>query len=303
MIVEEKIKEAVKETGIVENAKLVLVGEGVFPIVKDANGDNIQDIPNTGFGISGTVQGEGKLAGTPSLFIRLASCNLRCIWEMEDGSFCRCDTSYASFHPEDKKSWSITEIVNVVRHNIGNMQHVVITGGEPLLQKKGVTALCKKLKDELNVHITIESNGTLFDDELTKWVDLFSISPKLSNSVPSPDKMKFYNETENGSSRYHHEIRRNLTALQNYITVANSTKTELQLKFVVGKVSDEAEIINDYLKLLSGYNQQDIMLMPLGATHEQLANSTPIVLKMCITNGWKYSPRIHIDIFGSKQGV
>lgn len=277
----------------------MLVGEGVFPIVKDAEGNAIAEIPATGWNVSGTVQGEGKLAGTPSLFIRLATCNLRCIWQMDDGSFCRCDTSYASFHPDDKKAWRIDEIVNVIKHNIGAMQHVVITGGEPLLQKNGLEALCKSIKEDLDLHITIETNGTIFSEELTKYVDLFSISPKLSNSVPSAERLKFYNEPETASSKYHHEVRKNIGVLQSFI---NSAK-DLQLKFVVAKQSDADEIINDYLKILKGYDKGDIMLMPLGATHEQIAKSNPIVLKMCIQNGWKYTPRIHIDIFGSKQGV
>lgn len=294
-----KDKEVVNIDSMKDNAKLVLVGEGVFPITKDANGDAICDDPNTGLSISGTIQGEGKLAGTPSLFIRLASCNLRCIWQMVDGKFCKCDTSYASFHPEDKKTWAVEEIVSVVKNNIGNMQHVVITGGEPLLQKKGVSALCKLIKEELNLHITIETNGTLFDEEVVKYVDLFSISPKLKNSVPTPEKLSFYKEQETGASKYHHEIRRNISVLQNYINLAN----DLQLKFVVAKQTDADEIINDYLSVLEGYNKQDIMLMPLGASHEQIEQSTPIVLQLCIQNGWKYTPRIHIDIFGSKQGV
>ncbi len=303
MIVQDKVIEEIKTLGRTTNENLVLVGEGVFPIIKNAQGNNIEENPNTGLGIAGTVQGEGKLAGTPSLFIRLASCNLRCIWQMEDGSLSQCDTSYASFHPEGKRSWDVDEIVSVVRHNLGNIQHVVITGGEPLLQKHGVAALSKRLKMDLNVHITVESNGTLYDDELAQWVDLFSISPKLSNSVPSLDKLQFYNELETGASKYHHEIRRNIKALQSYVDLVKSTDKELQLKFVVGKSTDEDEIINDYISLLSGVDKNDIMLMPLGATHEQLAKSTPIVLKSCIKNGWKFSPRIHIDIFGSKKGV
>ncbi|SMO43301.1 7-carboxy-7-deazaguanine synthase [Saccharicrinis carchari] len=277
----------------------MLVGEGVFPIVMDAKGNAIAEVPATGWNLSGTVQGEGKLAGTPSLFIRLATCNLRCIWQMDDGSFCRCDTAYASFHPDDKKAWTVEEIVKVVKHNIGAMQHVVITGGEPLLQKKGVLALCKSIKEELNLHITIETNGTIFDQELTQFVDLFSISPKLSNSVPSAQKLKFYNEAETGSSRFHHEVRRNLNALQSYIDTAQ----DLQLKFVVAKQSDADEITKDYLKVLQRYNKNDIMLMPLGATQHEITKSNPIVLQMCLQNGWKYTPRIHIDIFGSKQGV
>lgn len=279
--------------------KLILVDEGVFPIVKDAEGNAIAEIPATGWNLSGTVQGEGKLAGTPSLFIRLATCNLRCIWQMDDGSFCRCDTSYASFHPDDKKAWNVDEIIKVIKHNIGAMQHVVITGGEPLLQKKGLEALCKSIKEDLGLHITIETNGTIFCEELTKYVDLFSISPKLSNSVPSAERLKFYKEPETASSRYHHEVRKNMGVLQSFIDSAK----DLQLKFVVAKQSDADEIIKDYLSVLKDYDKRDIMLMPLGATHEQIAKSNPIVLQMCIQNGWKYTPRIHIDIFGSKQGV
>jgi len=287
---------------ILTESKLVLVGEGVFPITKDGKGNALSAQPNTGIDVAGTIQGEGKLAGTPSLFIRLASCNLRCIWQMTDGSFCKCDTSYASFHPDDKKSWSVKEIIDTVKENIGQMDHVVVTGGEPLLQKKGLAVLCRELK-KLNLHVTIESNGTLFDEEVAQWVDLYSISPKLSNSIPSVEKLSFYNEEENGASRYHHEVRRNISALQSYIDFAKENKKDLQLKFVVGKHSDAEEIKRDYLQVLKNYNKQDILLMPLGATHEQIGISNPLVLKMCIENGWKYTPRVHIEIFGSKMGV
>jgi len=288
---------------IEEMEKVVLVGEGVFPIVKDADGKLIGDTLQTGLAVAGTIQGEGKLAGTPSLFIRLASCNLRCIWQMSDGSFCKCDTSYASFNPDIKKTYNINEIVAIVKNNIGNMHHVVITGGEPLLQKNGVLALSKALKEELDVHITIESNGTLFDEDLTKYVDLFSISPKLSNSNPTAEKLKFYNQKESGASKFHHEVRRNIKALQAYVNHSKKGDIDLQLKFVVGKQQAADEIISDYLNILDGYKKDDILLMPLGATHEELEQSIPLVLNMCIQNGWKYTPRIHIDIFGSKQGV
>lgn len=283
--------------------KIVLVGEGVFPITKDVNGNNISEQPQTGLHIAGTIQGEGKLAGTPSLFIRLASCNLRCIWQMDDGSFCRCDTVYASFHPDDKKSWDTDEIVALVRHNIGKMEHVVITGGEPLLQKKGVAELCKKLKDQLKVHITIETNGTLFDEELASYIDLYSISPKLSNSVPSTEKLAFYNEKETGASKFHHEVRKNIEALQSYIDYSYKNNKDMQLKFVVGRKTDANEIVEEYVKELENVKKQDVLLMPLGATHKQIEKSNPLVLQMCLQHGWKYSPRIHIEIFGSKQGV
>ena len=283
--------------------KLALAKEGVFPVVKDHNGKAIVDEPKTGLLSPGTIQGEGKLAGVPSLFVRLSSCNLRCIWQMEDGSFCRCDTTYASFHPDQIIELNIEQIFNWIKHNLGNIKHVVITGGEPLLQKKALAPLCQKLKEELKVHITLETNGSLFDEEVAKWIDLFSISPKLSNSVPTQEKLAAYNLKENGPFKFHKDKRLNLHVLQAYINLTNTTDKELQLKFVVGKKNDHKEIKADYLDQLNNWNDSDILLMPLGATQQEIGKSSPLVLEMAITNGWRYSPRVHIDLFGSKSGV
>ncbi|MCU4175141.1 7-carboxy-7-deazaguanine synthase QueE [Carboxylicivirga sp. N1Y90] len=283
--------------------KLVLASEGVFPVVKDMHGNTIKDQPQTGLLMPGTIQGEGKLAGVPSLFIRLSSCNLRCIWQMNDGSFCRCDTTYASFHPDKTQEIEVDNIIDWLKHNLGAIRHVVITGGEPLLQKKPLASLCKKIKEELNLHITLESNGTLFDETVAQWVDLFSISPKLSNSVPSAEKLAHYNLKESGPFKFHGERRLNLNALQAYIDLCNRSDKELQLKFVIGKTDDYKEVKTDFLNKLNDYKNNDILLMPLGATQEEIAKSAPLVLEMAIANGWRYSPRVHIDLFGSKQGV
>lgn len=283
--------------------KLVLAKEGVFPVVKDHKGNDITDKPQTGLLLPGTIQGEGKLAGVPSLFVRLSSCNLRCIWQMEDGSFCRCDTTYASFHPDQIIELSVDEIFNWIKYNLGNVKHVVITGGEPLLQKKALAPLCKKLKEELSVHITLESNGSIFDAEVAKWVDLFSISPKLSNSVPSPEKLAAYGLKETGPFKFHNQKRLNLSALQSYIDLVNTSDKALQLKFVVGKLNDYQEIKEDFLSQLNNWSNDDILLMPLGATQEEVSKSSPMVLEMSIRHGWRYSPRVHIELFGSKSGV
>jgi len=283
--------------------KLILAKEGVFPVIKDHNGKHINDKPQTGFHFAGTIQGEGKLSGVPSLFVRLSSCNLRCIWQMKDGSFCQCDTTYASFHPNQVMELTVQQLFDWIKHNLGHLKHVVITGGEPLLQKKALATLCQRLKEELQVHITLETNGTLFDPEVAQWVDLFSLSPKLSNSSPTPEKLSAYDLKEAGPLIYHNEKRINLKALQAYIDLTNTTDKDLQLKFVVGKQDDDKEIKSDFLQHLNNWNNNDILLMPLGATHEQIAQSSPLALEMAITNAWRYSPRIHIDLFGSKSGV
>ncbi len=283
--------------------KLVLAKEGVFPVVKNHKGEQMPEAPKTELQIPGTIQGEGKLAGVPSLFVRLSSCNLRCIWQMEDGSFCRCDTTYASFHPDEIIELSTDEVFNWIKHNLGHLRHVVISGGEPLLQKRALAPLCQKLKEELKVHITIESNGTIFDANVAQWVDLFSLSPKLSNSVPSPEKLAAYQLTEAGPYKFHNQKRRNIEVLQSYIDLCNSSDKELQLKFVVGKSDDYLEIKSDYLAVLTDWKADDIMLMPLGTTQEEVGKSVPLVLKMTIENGWRFCPRVHIDLFGSKSGV
>lgn len=283
--------------------KLILSKEAVFPVTKDWNGKLLDENPKTGLAIAGTIQGEGKLAGVPSLFIRLAGCNLRCIWQMEDGTYSRCDTRYASFQPNEIIELEVDKIVDWVRYNIGNIRHVVITGGEPLLQKKGLADLCQKLKSQLNIHITLESNGSIFNEEVANCVDLFSISPKLSNSVPSPSKLEVFGLKENTVFKKHNETRYNLEALQSYINLANNSDKELQLKFVIGKKDDYKEILSDFVGQLSNCKASDIMLMPLGATKVEISRSSPMVLNMAIANGWRFSPRVHIDLFGSKSGV
>lgn len=283
---------------------LVLVKEGIFPIVNDENNNPINEKPQTGFSISGTIQGEGKLAGTSALFIRLASCNLRCIWTMPNQSSCMCDTPYASFEPDTPTNYSIDKIVQIVKHNLHEIKHVVITGGEPFIQKGALALLCKKLKSEFGVHITIETNGTIYNESVAKWVDLFSISPKLSNSDPSKEKTASLNIRYTGSMKKHATTRYNIDALQQFINVSkNYPDKDFQLKFVVAHPEDAIEIKDLYLQKLIGWEKQDVLIMPLGAKPEELQITTKTAITTAIENGWRYCPRIHIEQFGSKQGV
>jgi 7-carboxy-7-deazaguanine synthase len=283
--------------------KIILANEGVFPIVKDKFGNSLPDLPATGMPIAGTIQGEGILAGIPSLFIRLSSCNLRCIWQLPDGSFSRCDTPYASFDTKGSNELETSEIVKLVKHNLGPIRHIVITGGEPLLQKSGLAELTASLKKEFDVHITVETNGTIFDKDVANHIDLFSISPKLLNSVPNEKKLKALGLKPSGPLSYHGEKRLNLKALQSYLDFCTNNATDLQLKFVVGLPEDELEIKDNYLKHLNGWKPENIMVMPLGATPDELRQTTSMVLEMAIRNGWRFTPRVHIDLFGSKPGV
>src|SRR5207253_1434521 len=114
-----------------------------------------------------SVQGEGKLMGVPSVFVRASGCNLRCTW---------CDTPYSSWQPEGEDV-TVEEIVRRAREYPA--RHVVVTGGEPMIMPD-IAALCSALKDA-GLHITIETAATVFEPVA---VDLASLSPKLANSTP-----------------------------------------------------------------------------------------------------------------------
>ena len=115
-----------------------------------------------------SIQGEGILAGTPSVFVRTSGCNLRCNW---------CDTPYASWDPQGEEL-SLDRIVTEVLAL--ESRHCVVTGGEPMIAS-GITDLAARLATE-GRHLTIETAGTIAPDGI--FCDLASLSPKLSNSKP-----------------------------------------------------------------------------------------------------------------------
>jgi 7-carboxy-7-deazaguanine synthase len=114
-----------------------------------------------------SIQGEGKLMGVPSAFVRASGCNLRCTW---------CDTPYASWEPEGE-DLGVEEIVSRVR--AFGARHVVLTGGEPLIMSE-IQALCDALHAGGH-HITVETAATVYKP---LRLHLASLSPKLSNSTP-----------------------------------------------------------------------------------------------------------------------
>jgi 7-carboxy-7-deazaguanine synthase len=282
---------------------LTLVSEGIFPIIVDKNGQPLPEKPKTGWAIAGTIQGEGKLAGVPSLFVRLAACNLRCIWRLPNGDISICDTAYASFHPHQPKEWPVDDIFLTIRHNAQNIRHVVISGGEPLLQHEALRDLCHRLKEELQMHITIETNATIYDDELARFVDLISLSPKLRNSEPDADKTKAANLNFGGTFLMHSQRRLNIGVIQQWIDASRKHNHDFQLKFVVSNALEELEIKDDFLSKLNNFAADDVMIMPLGGDNTALKTTTAMALEMAVRNGWRFSPRLHIELFGSKTGV
>ncbi len=270
---------------------LHLAKDGIFPITKDQDGKLLKNLPASGLLVPGTIQGEGKLNGIPSLFIRLAGCNLHCTWQTPLGNTCECDTTYASFKIENTSTSTVEEIVKIIKINQGNIDHIVITGGEPFLQAKKVRDLCFQLKELAHFHITVETNATIYDSECAEQIDFFSLSPKLSSSTPSVPY-----------AEHHEKSRINLPVIQSFIDHARKKRKDFQLKFVYSTENDINEI-NSLLAQLHDWKKEDILLMPMGMTPEELRLTIPKTLEHCIRNGWRYCDRLHISLFGNKQGV
>lgn len=230
-----------------------------------------------------SIQGEGKLAGTPSVFIRTSGCNLRCWF---------CDSYHTSWEPTG--AWlAIEDIIDEVL-SYEAAEHVVVTGGEPLVHEETVTLL-DELHDQ-GYHTTIETNGTIYREAA---IDLASVSPKLANSTPAPDR----DPKGEGEWADRHEQRR----------IQVDTVTELidayesQLKFVVREHDDMTEIqelINRVRsKARSTIPNEQVLLMPEGITREELDERRTLVAELAQKYGYRYTPRLHVDLWDDAPGT
>ena len=215
-----------------------------------------------------SLQGEGSLLGVPSVFIRSSGCNLRCSW---------CDTPYTSWTPEGTEL-ALEQIVDEVSAHPA--RHVVITGGEPMIQPE-IVPLSQRLR-ALGMHITIETAGTVFEPVAC---DLMSISPKLANSTP-----------EGGFAPQHERLRSQPATLERLMA-----RYPYQLKFVVANPADLKEI--DALVAALHAPPDRVILMPEGTDPARLAERARWLAEICKQEGFRFSPRLHIDLWGSRRGV
>lgn len=228
-----------------------------------------------------SVQGEGKLTGVPSWFVRLSGCNLRCTW---------CDTPYASWNPEGVQR-GVQDLLDEAQAT--GLDHAVVTGGEPMIFK-ALPELCAGLRD-IGMHITIESAGTVFPEAWTDLAcDLMSLSPKLANSTPAADDPR---DPLGVWQERHEERRLNPEVLTRLIRHF----PDRQLKFVVSSQADLAEI-ESLLASISGYDPGDVMLMPEGVTPKK-PGELGWVVAACLKRKWRYCNRLHLELFGDTRGT
>ncbi len=262
--------------------------DGLFPIVFDKNGAPIPKKPRTGYDFPGTIQGEGKLAGVPSLFLRLSGCNLSCRWMLPSGEVSLCDSPEASANRINEEEFSIGEVIDILKYNTRKIRHVVITGGEPTLQRESLIPFVKMVKKHLGLHLTLESNGTLFDESLFEMIDLISISPKLSSSFGGV----FFNQEHFDCTR---------DTIKQVVNLCKNGH-DFQLKFVVSSPKDLFEI-KDLIAGVKDLKNEDVLLMPLGGSESELSQTRSTTSLLAVENGWRFSPRLHIDIWGNRMGV
>lgn len=267
-----------------------------------------------------SIQGEGDRAGLSSIFIRVSGCNLRCCFGDSI-----CDTPYSSYEPE-KSKYSIGDIMLMLSSK-PQIKDIVITGGEPMLYQEEILKLLMLITERewfdstgrtKDFFITIETNATIDVEEyeynnkkvsLYRFVDLWSLSPKLHTSIPKPEQVVHYTTGDVQKTKVFTEAevleldrkRINIDAIKHIMHWAVRT----QLKFVYSGESSENEILDIVTSLgddVESYSDVCVMLMPEGITQKQLDERRKKAAEICIERGWVYTDRLHIMIWGDKRG-
>jgi 7-carboxy-7-deazaguanine synthase len=216
-----------------------------------------------------SVQGEGTLVGVPSVFVRTSGCNLRCSW---------CDTPYTSWNPEGEEL-----SIEAILERAGEYKaarHVVVTGGEPMIAH-GIVELSERFR-ERGMHITFETAGTVF---ARVACDLMSISPKLSNSTPASVL-----RAQHERLRWQPDVLKQLISHYDY-----------QLKFVIAREEDLQEV-QTIVSALEAPSSK-VVLMPEGVSAEVLSARGAWIAELCKEHGYRFSPRLHVYLYGNKRGT
>lgn len=219
-----------------------------------------------------SIQGEGVYSGKPAVFLRLALCNLACVW---------CDTRYTwDWKHLDEVREVVTISVDEAEEGIRQYgcPNLVVSGGEPLVQQRSLTPLLERLKDG-GFWIEVETNGTILPGKkLIDLVDHWSVSPKLENSgntLPARENPRAY------------RLFRGLPSAH--------------FKYVLEKPEDLAEIrsLSERYDLVP----DRIVLMPQARDRDTLLERSRWLADICKNEGYLFSTRLHILLWGNRRGV
>lgn len=218
-----------------------------------------------------SLQGEGVNVGKPCRFVRLSLCNLHCHY---------CDTKYTwDFEQfdyskevrEEPLAWVVQQMAEAPA------AHVVVTGGEPLLQQRALAKVFASVPREL--FIEIETNGTRVPSaSLLERVNQWNVSPKLS-SAGDGEALRIRPEA--------------LVALR------DSGRAYLKLVVRTEHDRDEAEALRERF----GFERDRTLLMPEAATREQLETRSPAVAAWSQALSVRFSSRLHVTLWGGRRGT
>jgi 7-carboxy-7-deazaguanine synthase len=226
-----------------------------------------------------TIQGEGPNVGRAAVFLRLAGCNLTCTW---------CDTAFSwdPTRPDPERPARNVNVTNVLatldRRSATEesaapaVTHLVITGGEPLLQARNLANLASGLRT-LGWSIEVETSGTVSPGPLVGLVDRFNVSPKLRNSEVAE------------RARLRPQVLREFAALP-----------EAAFKFVVEKVADLSEVAELVADL--GLADSRVFVMAQGTTGEEVLRRSRELVEEVAARGWGLTPRWHTLLWADERG-
>lgn len=221
-----------------------------------------------------SVQGEGPSLGQPAVFLRLANCNLACVW---------CDTRFSwdwmQFDPaEERHDVETTDLASQLIAELQGINLLIITGGEPQLQQASILELITALKSSApNLRVEIETNGTIPPTpQFADAIDLFVVSPKLTNSsVPEKRRLR-------------------------HRALASFPPDRSALKFVVTEPRELEEVAA--VRAIAGLPPNRTWIMPEGTTPESVLRGLQLLSVPVAQAGYNLSPRLHVLLWGNTRG-
>jgi len=237
------------------------------------------------------VQSEGSRQGYPTIVIRTTGCTHRCYFG--EGGW--CDSWYTSIHPE-KGKYSFNDIIKKYEDN-PHIKEMMLTGGSPTMHKKLVNELTH-FAYENDIFITIENEGSHFLP--TDYpIDLLSISPKFSNSIPVVGTLTPQGKVvDEKMIKTHNRFRVNKEAIKQSINYHK----DYHIKPVLDKEFSILDEIEEFLKDLE-IPDNKVWAMPAGDTRDALFESYPRVMDFVRDRGWRFTGRAHIMAFNDQREV
>lgn len=232
-----------------------------------------------------SIQGEGKTAGKPAVFLRLAGCNLRCngfsYQDPDTGKHLGCDSKLVWMQGVKRRFKEILDYWGKQGwlQSLQKGAHLVITGGEPLLQQAALENFICQLDRCItnNIFLEMETNATLLpNDYLKNRINQFNVSPKLKNS---------------GESVY------NFPTLQQFSNIPTAI-----FKFVISEPNDVDEVVAHYVEPLS-LESTRVWLMPEGGTQSKINAIKPWLVELCKQHLFNFTSRLQVDIWSEVTGV